>query len=240
MDPFEALDALGILCLAFVVLDTYFWIRTTLRLREFNEEIQPRLSLLDELAQVIGPRLGLSAAPAIPQGATVSAVRRTKKGSPFIVINGKARFLTESQAKSLSSGGTLPGVELGAAHAPGLAAPPGATAPSGAGVPAATPQLNYAAMAAELGLPEEQIRGFIARHSGAGAGPAAPPTDGASAPPGVVPGADPTADFLMGLVNGKLDLKSDGAREMARQLLSNRQQDAMGAAAHVGSGGVTW
>lgn len=236
MDTLTELVILAGGTLALVVLDTYFWVRTTLSLRDWGQEIEPRLGLLDQLAGVLQERFGLKVGSTIPQGAVVSEVRRTKKGSPYVVINGKARFLSETQAAAITAGKPIPGVPqipsgaMADFQAPAADVPIG---PAGAGAGDLS-GLDYAGMAAELGAPEAAVRAFVAKHSGGGGG----------APTGVEgPAADGSAEpamdnFLMSLVTGDLD--KDKAAEAAREMLANRQRGRQPDTAMVGSGGVMW
>lgn len=234
MSELDSVLWLGVAVLAGVAVDTYFWVRTTLRLRTFNEELQPRLELLDEVADRLPALAGLSGPLSGPPGPVAQAapeVKRTKRGSPYVVLNGKARFLSRAQARALESGRSVPGISPVPPGALGYQPPPSPGPSFNENPPPSGGDFDFAGAAAELGIDEGQLRAFYSRHAGQTSNQASSENAGGDQiPPAELDnrpaGGGSVERLVQGLLGGDLDM--DAAKGLAREVLYNRQVEAQG------------
>lgn len=227
------LALIALVTLGGVVLDTYFWIRTTLALRRWEPVVASLAARFATLPKAPG---------GLPDASVVEgAPEQSSNGRWFVRLRGGAtRFISAAQAAALKSGAPLGAVD---------AAPP-APEPQAPGDGAA-PDLDYAGMAQVLGRTEGEVRSFVAAYTrGAGGDVPADVGDSPGGGAGVPPpgGADETPalmGLLKGLVEGRLD--HDAAKGIAREVLADQQRGKLtaggtmnGEGQMAGAGGVYW
>lgn len=224
---------IGVLCAGGIAVDTYFWIRTTLRLREFNQELQPRLATIDEVSTQLISRGALPAGPVEatqPIAQLAGPVLVAKNGREYVrTPDGMSRWLTGAEAKILKKGGTIP-IRGSAPARPTPVVPQSPTQPT----PPSTESpevgdgdivINFESAAAELTqqfgrqVSAEQVAQFVLRHVVTGEGSNGGGQPGSEAPPASPPpGATGASDLFGKLLEGNLtsaDLKAAGKQIIA-------------------------
>jgi hypothetical protein len=231
MSELDLILWIGVAALIGIAVDTYFWVRTQLRLREYRAELEPRLVAIDEFAARFAEREGLPApngGSTYPGASVRLKVLRAKNGRPYVrTPGGMSRFLTEDQARAIERGGGPPaGGPLGprpdvAAALGGPDAPEGVPGRGGAPPPEELWDLDYAGMAKRLGRPESEVRQFLAAHVVRASSDGSPGAE--ELPPSAAGGPsaeEPWDQLLRGLAEGTLN--KDAARTLATEALLRR------------------